>query len=226
MVYDVAPDQETSVGWYRFEAPAGTRTLFLDVDAENVQLWINGEAAAVRDGQVRLDAPLTELSQIALRIEHRPGCYAGAAIRQPARFECAAASMPLGDWSQQALKSYSGGGIYTKGFSLARKHLHGQVVLDLGAVNTTAEVAVNGRSVGVGLARPYRFDITEYVRAGDNELEVTVFNTLANYFSTGPYESDYVFPGQTVSGLLGPVTIAFPARITLAAKPHWSADSR
>ena len=226
LVYDVAPDQETSVGWYRFEAPAGTRTLFPDVDAENVQLWINGEAATVRDGQVRLDAPLAELSQIALRIEHRPGCYAGAAIRQPVRFECAASSMPLGDWSQQALKSYSGGGVYTKGFSLAREHLHGQVVLDLGAVNTTAEVAVNGRSVGVGLARPYRFDITEYVRAGDNELEVTVFNTLANYFSTGPYESDYVFPGQTVSGLLGPVTIAFPARITLAAKPHWSADSR
>ena len=93
------------------------------------------------------------------------------------------------------------------------------MILDLGAVNTTAEVAVNGQSVGVRLARPYRFDITELVRQGENRLEVTVYNTLANYFSVGPYESEFVFPGQTVSGLLGPVTVSFPARATLVAKP-------
>ena len=92
-------------------------------------------------------------------------------------------------------------------------------LLDLGAVNTTAEVAVNGQVVGVRLARPYRFDITDQVREGENALEVTVYNTLANYFSTGPYESEYVFPGQTVSGLLGPVTVSFPARVTLVARP-------
>ena len=57
------------------------------------------------------------------------------------------------------------------------------------------------------------------MREGENELEVTVYNTLANYFSTGPYESEFVFPGQTVSGLLGPVTVSFPTRATLAAKP-------
>ena len=97
--------------------------------------------------------------------------------------------------------------------------MQGEVVLDLGAANTTAEVAVNGQSVGVRLARPYRFDISDQVHEGDNILEVTVYNTLANYFSTGPYESVFVFPGQTVSGLLGPVTVSFPMRATLAAKP-------
>ena len=102
--------------------------------------------------------------------------------------------------------------------------MQGEVVLDLGAVNTTAEVAVNGQVIGVRLARPYRFDITGHVREGDNELEVTVYNTLANYFSTGPYESEYVFPGQTVSGLLGPVTVSFPARVTLAARPVWESS--
>ena len=226
LIYDIVPDQETTAGWYRCEAPAGTHTLHLDVDAADVQLWINGEASAILDGLVRLDAPLADVSQVALRVEHRPGRYAGAAMRQPVRFECAPASMPLGDWSQQALESYSGGAVYTKSFALEDAQLRGDVVLDLGAVNTTAEVAVNGQSAGVGMARPYRFDITNHVRVGENELTVTVYNTLANYFSTGPYESDYVFPGQTVSGLLGPVTIAFPARITLAAKPQWPADSR
>ena len=219
LVYETAPHKERRVGWYRCEAPAGTHALHLDVDAESVQVWIDGAERAFQDGQVRLDAAVAEVSQVALRVEQKPGVYAGAAIRQPVRFECAEASLPLGDWSQYALECYSGGAVYRKKFSLTHEQLQGEVILDLGAVNTTAEVRVNGQVVGVGLARPYRFDITGQVRAGDNELEVTVYNTLANYFSTGPYESDYVFPGQTVSGLLGPVTVSFPARVRLLARP-------
>jgi len=219
LVYESAPHKEKRVGWYRCEAPAGTHTLHLDVDAGGVQVWVNGAEAAIQDGQVRLDAPVADVSQVALRVEQKAGVYAGAAIRQPVRFECADASLPLGDWSQYALESYSGGAVYKKRFSLESEQLQREVILDLGAVNTTAEVTVNGQSVGVKLARPYRFDITDQVREGDNELEVIVYNTLANYFSTGPYESEFVFAGQTVSGLLGPVTVSFPARATLTARP-------
>ena len=219
LAYEIAPHKERRAGWYRCEAPAGTHTLHLDVDAESVQAWVNGAEAAIRDGQVRLNAPVVDVSQVALRVEQKPGVYAGAAIRQPVRFECAEAALPLGDWSQYALESYSGGAVYKKRFSLTHEQLQGEVVLDLGAVNTTAEVAVNGQVVGVQLARPYRFDVTDQVREGENELEVTVYNTLANYFSTGPYDSEYVFPGQTVAGLLGPVTVSFPARVTLTARP-------
>jgi len=219
LTYDISPRRKSRVGWYRCEAPSGTHTLHLDVDAESVQLWVNGAEATIRDGQVRLNAPVAAVSQVALRVEQKPGVYAGAAIRQPVRFECADTALPLGDWSQYALESYSGGAVYRKRFTLTHEQLQGEVVLDLGAVHTTAEVAVNGQVVGVRLARPYRFDVTDQVREGENKLEVTVYNTLASYFSTGPYDSEYVFPGQTVSGLLGPVTISFPARITLAARP-------
>ena len=219
LTYDISPRRESRFGWYRCEAPAGTHTLHLDVDAKSVQVWVNGAEAAIRDGQVRLKAPVVDVSQVALRVEQNPGVYAGAAIRQPVRFECADTALPLGDWSQYALESYSGGAVYRKRFTLTHEQLQGEVVLDLGVVNTTAEVAVNGQVVGVQLARPYRFDITDQVREGENELEVTVYNTLANYFSTGPYDSEYVFPGQTVSGLLGPVTVSFPARVTLTARP-------
>ena len=219
LVYGIAPHREKRVGWYRCEAPAGTHTLHLDVDAEGVQVWVNGAEAAIGDGRVRLDAAVADVSQVALRVEQKAGVYAGAAIRQPIRFECAEAELPLGDWSQYALESYSGGAVYKKRFSLESEQLQGEVVVDLGAVNTTAEVAVNGQSVGVRLARPYRYDITGQVHEGENDLEVTVYNTLANYFSTGPYDSEFVFPGQTVSGLLGPVTVSFPTRATLVARP-------
>ena len=219
LAYEIAPHREHRVGWYRCEAPAGTHTLYLDVDAERVQVWVNGVEASFRDGQVRLNAPVANVVPVALRVEQKPGVYAGAAIRRPVRFECAETSLPLGDWCQYALESYSGGAVYKKRFTLTYEQLQGEVTLDLGAVNTTAEVAVNGQNMGVQLARPYRFDITGQVREGENELEVTVYNTLANYFSKGPYESEFVFAGQTVSGLLGPVTISFPARATLTAKP-------
>ena len=77
---------------------------------------------------------------------------------------------------------------------------------------------VNGRSVGVRLARPFVFDLSEAVRAGDNEIEVVVLNTLANYMSAGP--SKYVYKGQTVSGLLGPVTLRMITSCTNRVSPR------
>jgi len=59
----------------------------------------------------------------------------------------------------------------------------------------------------------------EAVREGDNRIEVTVFNTLADYFNVGPLPKDYVYEGQTLSGLIGPVTLSFPAEVTMTARP-------
>jgi hypothetical protein len=86
-------------------------------------------------------------------------------------------------------------------------------------VNTTAEVVLNGQMVGVGLGRPYRFDVTDYVREGENQLQVTVYNTLANHYSVGELQSSFVFEGHSRSGLIGPVTLHFPIEITLVARP-------
>lgn len=51
-------------------------------------------------------------------------------------------------------------------------------VIDLGNVYETAEVFVNGQSAGVRLAKPYRFDISEFSVCGKNTLAVEVTNTL------------------------------------------------
>ena len=88
-------------------------------------------------------------------------------------------------------------------------------------MNTTAEVKVNGETVGVCMARPNRLEITDYVRRGGNRIEVTVYNTLANHHSVG-VPSRFVFEGQTVSGLLGPVTLKFLAEVTLVARRRGS----
>jgi hypothetical protein len=48
--------------------------------------------------------------------------------------------------------------------------------------------------------------VTDLVASGDYELEIVVTNTLAPYLdAVSP--TPFVFPGQTVSGLFGPVRV-------------------
>jgi hypothetical protein len=76
-------------------------------------------------------------------------------------------------------------------------------MLDLGGVTASAEVRINGRPAGIRLAPPWKFDLTTLAKPGDNRIEVLVYNTLANHYTTIP--TRYVRP--TPSGLLGPVHI-------------------
>lgn len=77
--------------------------------------------------------------------------------------------------------------------------------LDLGAVYETAEVFINGKSAGVRISYPYRFDITGLLAQGTNKLVIEVTNTLVkeqrDMFS--------IVAQQEPSGLLGPVKLRF-----------------
>jgi len=84
------------------------------------------------------------------------------------------------------------------------------VVLDLGEVVATAEVRVNGRQAGIRVAPPWKLDITEYVKAGENRVEILVYNTLANHYLTIPTR----YRGNPKSGLLGPVRLEFLEKTT------------
>ena len=76
-------------------------------------------------------------------------------------------------------------------------------VLDLGDVGTTAEVTINGKHVGTRIFAPYRFDISDAVKNGENTVQITVTNTCVfeqrDKFSR--------FMAIKPSGLLGPIKI-------------------
>jgi hypothetical protein len=224
--FDLTPDRPNRVGWYRFLAPPGLRSLRCTLHAAGVEAWVDGCPAAVQSGDgppgssarefsVVLDAPRQTCAQVAFRIVHAPGRYAGAAFAGPVAFTCEEGQMPLGDWCACGLDAYSGIAVYSRSILLDRRHLDGAVRLDLGEVATVAEVFVNGKRAGVGMAQPFRFDITELVRKGENLLEVRVANTLANHMSS--YPTRFIFPGQTRSGLLGPVRLQFARSLTIDA---------
>ncbi len=223
ITYDIMPERKNPVGWYRFEVPPGTRAMGLKLEAQDVQAWVDGRPVEIQNGRIELDSPTDALAHVALRITLKQGVYAAAAIPETVKLECEPTKTPLGDWCDYGLQSYSGGAVYAKDLELKPEHLKGQAILDLGQVNVTTELVVNGRSVGVRLARPYRFDISETIREGANRLEVTVYNTLANHYSKGEISSEFVFEGQTVSGLIGPVTLEFLSKAVVVCKPSSTA---
>ena len=215
-----APDYEvnsgqSNVGWFRFDAPPGLREIQLNCDADEVEAWANGVPMAVEGDRVHPDQIIEMRSEIALRVRHRRGAYEGAAFAQPIAFECGVGRIPAGDWCDHGLAEYSGGATYRRTVRLDPLHLSGAVWLDLGTVAATAALRVNGTDGGVRMALPFRFDISDLVQPEENEIEVTVVNTLANHMSSYPTNS--IYEGQLVSGLLGPARLEFHARFQMDA---------
>jgi hypothetical protein len=239
LTYDISANKKKRVGWYRFKAPPGLAALRLNVKAKQVDAWIDGQPVPVENSKIRLNSVIRKPSQVALRVDQEPGTYAGAAFPEPIAYECKEGEIALGNWSPQGLESYSGAVLYGTVVTLNKEHLKASAVLDLGMVKTCAEVHVNGKLAGVRLARPFRFEVTDLVREGENEIQIRVVNTLANHMSSYPTKFVYkgqnsfhdipdsvrtrgnypaVLADQTISGLLGPVQLRFLSKVNLLAK--------
>ena len=50
---------------------------------------------------------------------------------------------------------------------------------DLGDVHECAEIWINGRLAGTRIWPPYRVDVTEFLRPGENEMRIVVSNLMA-----------------------------------------------
>jgi hypothetical protein len=90
----------------------------------------------------------------------------------------------LTDWTnrpENGIRFYSGRAVYHHRFDLKAMPAQGQrLLLDLGEVHEVASVRLNGRNLGVLWTKPARADVTDAVRARDNDLEVGVVNLWPN----------------------------------------------
>ncbi len=128
----------------------------------------------------------------------------------------------LGSWSDSAIdgvKYFSGTATYTKNIDVPESALvpGAHQWLDLGDVENVAEVAVNGKYLGILWKRPFKVDVTGALQAGSNQLVIEVTNLWVNrligdqqfyavkkytFSDFAPYKADSpLLP----SGLLGPV---------------------
>jgi hypothetical protein len=91
----------------------------------------------------------------------------------------------LEDWSRhpdERVRYYSGTARYRTTLSLSAEEASGEhrLLLDLGAVEAMARVWLNGKECGVAWKPPYRVDVTDAARAGENLLEIDVVNLWIN----------------------------------------------
>ena len=191
--------------WFRFLSAPGTAAIRVPARGK-VAAWLEGEPMT-EAGQGRFVAKKStaRASVVALRVVPEPGLTGGAAIPEPVTVETDGTGvMALGDWSQTGiLNNYSGGARYRTTLVLTAEEAKARATVNLGRVVATAEVLVNGKTAGVRVASPWRVEVTGLLKAGENTIEVLVYNTLANHYQTIPSS----YRGNPVSGLFGPVTI-------------------
>ncbi len=95
-------------------------------------------------------------------------------------------TLALGSWKGQGYPLYSAGVSYSREFVVSRPI--GQCVVDLGKwYGSVAEVIVNKKSAGSIAYQPWQCDVTKFLKAGTNTVEVRVIGTLKN--TLGPHHS-------------------------------------
>ncbi len=190
--------------WFRFLAPPGFRGLQVTARGR-VEAWADGRRLrAGPGGRFEAQTGFERPAVVALRVVPDTGVSGGAVLPDPVRLDCGRGVAFVGDWSKVgALECYSGGAWYRKTVVLTAEQARGEVTLNLGKLVATAEVRVNGQLAGIRVAPPWRVDISKQVKAGENRIEVLVYNTLANHYRTIPTR----YRGDLTSGLLGPVTL-------------------
>ena len=210
--FDINRTEEPTYGQYRFTSAPGLKKLEFSAFGKT-KVWVNGALCNLSvkekrpDGLTRYEAVVTNpskrISTVAISIKEPWGNAGGAAIDGPIKQTCGDGLISAGDWTQiEGLSTYSGGAWYRKNIHL-EKNNGDKVYLNLGQVVSTAEVWVNKQKAGLKLTPPWRFDITEYIREGDNQIEILLYNTAANYYLSVPT----MYRGSTKAGLLGTASI-------------------
>ena len=210
--FDINKTEEPTYGQYRFTSAPGLKKLEFSAFGET-KVWVNGALCNLTvkekrpDGLTRYEAVVTNpskrISTVAISIKEPWGNAGGAAIDGPIKQTCGDGLISAGDWTQiEGLSTYSGGAWYRKNIHL-EKNNGDKIYLNLGQVVSTAEVWINKQKAGLKLTPPWRFDITEYIREGDNQIEILLYNTAANYYLSVPT----MYRGSTKAGLLGTASI-------------------
>jgi hypothetical protein len=138
-------------------------------------------------------------------------------LSSPVEFVSGTTPFSLQAWTKTALANFSGTAIYEKSFTLPDAYRDKKLVLDLGRVSSVAEVYVNGHEAGTLVWSPFKLDITEFTKPGENHLKIRLTNTEANARAVGP--SHRILANIDVCGLEGPVEIVPYTDQTLTLKP-------
>ncbi len=215
--YGVLPfdcsSKSKSSGLFTFESAPGLSSLSFTAYGK-VSIWLDGIQTQLTPGERKPDGqtgytlnlknPKLTTSQVVIKVNYQPGYCGAAALPKYIEQKCGKSAINRCDWSKiDGLKAYSGGAWYRKTITINSMDLKNKLVIDLGDVVSSAEMLINGKSAGIKLTPPWKFDITPFAKAGKNQIEILVYNTIANNYTTVPT----MYRGEIKSGLIGPVIL-------------------
>lgn len=96
-------------------------------------------------------------------------------------------TMELGSWRSQGWPFYAHEMIYTQTFNISTPEPYYEIQLQKWN-GTVAEVIVNGNPAGIVAFKPYNLDVSQWIHAGDNRIEVKVVGSNKNLF--GPFHNE------------------------------------
>ncbi len=198
---------QTSVGFSQ-----KTRPEIWDAETGSMR---NAEEAVIFDGQVNL--PLDLWPRQSMIVVFDPSSAPPGQTTVPGRSTRTEIAIPfvgwrlqlgdaaekttrLGSWTDlPEARSFSGTGWYRRSIQAPDGNLSkgARVFLECGSILGFGQVRINGKSAGVRLWAPYRFDVTDLIKPGKNLIEVGVTNTRANK----------LLPQKFDAGLGGPVRL-------------------
>ncbi len=133
--------------------------------------------------------------------------------------------------SEEAIQHFSGTAIYEKTFNLSKNQISQEnaLELDLGSVSIIAEVILNNKKVATLWKRPFRVLISDFVKQGENTLQIKVTNLWVNrLIGDEKLSLDYERKGEKIKSLpnwLNNPESRASKRQTFASWKHWSKDS-
>lgn len=206
--FDPYGDKER-YAWYYFESAPALEGFTVGVNGK-ADIWVDGrKVKSVTNGNmldVTIKRPSPEPVGVAMRIELPYGVNGGAAITSELVQRTGKGRLSAGDWGQvSGLRNYSGGVKYSQRVNIAPEVQGKRVRLCVSDLSSAARLCVNGRYVDTRVCPDWEFDITDYVVAGDNLIELTVYNSAANHYETIPTQ----FRGNSPSGILGKARIEY-----------------
>ncbi len=130
----------------------------------------------------------------------------------------------LTSWAENedpGIRFFSGTATYTKNIRAPQEWFTGksELWIDLGSVRNLADIKINGKALGILWKKPFRMNITEAFKPGENVIEIKVTNLWVNRLigdQQPDAEKKYTYTTQAFyradsplmeSGLLGPVNI-------------------
>jgi len=172
--------------WLQWTIPPAATAMQLKLAADaQAMLWVDGKSVAIgQDGIVNLaNARASALGRALQGVLRVVSCeIGGSLLGDPITYTFTKGIFSTGSMLQQGLRSYSGAIKLEQKFSYSGSTVG--ATLELGHVRGSVEAKLNGQSLGYRFIAPWRFDISQQLKQGENQLELMLCNTLANFLST------------------------------------------